>query len=148
MIKVCKFGGTSMADAKAIRQVKNIITSDQSRKYVVVSAPGKRFKEDIKITDMLYRCYNEVMESGTCKKSFSVIRTRFKEIAVDLGVKLDIDAILDQTEKDIDENKSADFSASRGEYLSARIIADFLGYEFVDASELIRFDRHGKLNDD
>ena len=148
MIKVCKFVGTSMADAKAMRQAKNIIESDSARKYVIVSAPGKRFKDDIKITDMLYKCYNEVVESGTCKKSFSIIRERFSEIVAELGVSLDINAILDETEKAIDENMSADFSASRGEYLSARIFAAFLGVDFVDAEEMIRFDRHGKLNDD
>ena len=84
MIKVCKFGGTSMADAKAMNQVKEIIKADPSRKYIVVSAPGKRFKDDIKITDMLYRCYNEVVECGTCKKSFAIIRDRFVEIVKEL----------------------------------------------------------------
>ena len=107
MIKVCKFGGTSMADATAMKQAKNIIESDSSRKFVVVSAPGKRFKDDIKITDMLYKCYNEVVETGTCKKSFSIIRDRFVEIVKELGVDLDINTILDQTEKAIDENKNA-----------------------------------------
>ena len=148
MIKVCKFGGTSMADAKAMAQAKNIIESDSARKFVIVSAPGKRFKDDIKITDMLYKCYNEVVETGTCKKSFAIIRDRFTEIVKELGVSLDINAILDETEKAIDQNKSADFSASRGEYLSARIFAAYLGVDFVDAEEMIRFDRHGKLNDD
>ena len=148
MIKVCKFGGTSMADANAIRKVKSIIEADDSRRYVVVSAPGKRFKDDIKITDMLYRCYNEVVECGNCAKSFKIIRERFVQIVKDLGLTLDIDAILDKTEQEINEKKSADFSASRGEYLSARIVADFLGFEFVDASEVVRFDSHGKLNED
>ena len=137
-----------MADAKAIRQVKSIIESEPSRKYVIVSAPGKRFKDDIKITDMLYRCHNEVVETGTCKKSFTIIRERFLEIAKDLSLTLDMQAILDETEKEIDARKSADFAASRGEYLSARIVADFLGFEFVDAAEIIRFDSHGKLNVD
>ena len=148
MIKVCKFGGTSMADANAIRQAKNIIESDSARRYVVVSAPGKRFKDDIKITDMLYRCYNEVVETGTCKKSFAIIRDRFTEIVKDLGIDLDIETILEETEKAIDKNKSADFSASRGEYLSARIFAAFMGYEFIDAADIVRFDSHGKLNED
>ena len=148
MIKVCKFGGTSMADAKAIKQAKNIVLSDADRRYIVVSAPGKRFKDDIKITDMLYRCYNEVLETGTCKKSFKVIRDRFVEIVKDLGISLDINAILDETESAIDQAKSADFAASRGEYLSARVVADFMGFEFVDAADMIRFDRHGKLNND
>lgn len=148
MLKVCKFGGTSMADANAIRQVRKVINADESRKFIVVSAPGKRFKDDIKITDMLYRCYDEVMECGNCSKSFKVIRDRFVEIAKDLEISLDINAILDQTEKEIIETKSRDFAASRGEYLSARVIADFLDFTFVDAKDLVRFDSHGRLNQD
>ena len=107
MIKVCKFGGTSMADANAIRQVKSIIEADESRRYVVVSAPGKRFKDDIKITDMLYRCHNEVVEKGNCKESFAVIRERFIEIVKDLGLTIDIEAFLDKTEKEIVERNSS-----------------------------------------
>lgn len=137
-----------MADAKAIRQVKSIIEADPARRYVVVSAPGKRFKEDIKITDMLYRCYDEVMEFGNCKKSFDIIRARFVEIVKDLNLSLDINAVLDKTEQEIVQNKSADFAASRGEYLSAIVVANFLGYEFVDAAEVVRFDSHDKLNED
>ncbi len=148
MIKVCKFGGTSMADAKAMAQVKNIIESDASRKYIVVSAPGKRFKNDIKITDMLYKCNDEVLKTGSCANNFAVIRERFVEIVKDLGIDFDINKVLDETEKEIVENKSADFAASRGEYLSARVFAAYLGVEFVDCAEMIRFDRHGKLNDD
>ena len=148
MIKVCKFGGTSMADAKAMTQAKKIIESDASRRFVVVSAPGKRFKEDIKITDMLYQCNKEVLECGSCEKSFSLIRTRFIEIVKDLGIDLEIEEILSETQQAIEQNKSADFAASRGEYLSARIFAAFLGVEFVDCAEMVRFDRHGRLNDD
>ncbi len=148
MIKVCKFGGTSMADANSIRQVKKIIEADNSRSYVVVSAPGKRFKDDIKITDMLYRCHKEVEEFGNCKKSFSLIRERFVEIVKDLGLSLDIKAILDKTEEDIVKSKCPDFAASRGEYLSAVIMAEFLGFKFIDAADMIRFDRHGHLNND
>lgn len=146
MIKVCKFGGTSMADAKAMLQVKDIITADKDRKYIVVSAPGKRFKDDIKITDMLYKCYNEVVETGFCKKNFSVIRDRFTEIVKDLKLDLDIASVLDRTEEEIVQNKSADFAASRGEYLSAVVVAKLLGAEFVDAADMIRFDSTGKLN--
>ncbi len=148
MIKVCKFGGTSMADAKAIRQVKSIIESDADRKFVVVSAPGKRFKEDIKITDTLYKCYDEVVATGSCKNSFAIIRERFVEIVNDLELDLDINSILDKTENEINEYRSADFSASRGEYLSGVVVAAFLGFKFVDAAELVRFDSHGRLNQD
>ena len=146
MIKVCKFGGTSMADAKAMLQAKSIIESDSSRRYVVVSAPGKRNKSDIKITDMLYRCYNEVVETGTCAKSFAIIKERFIQIVKDLGLTFDIESILNETEKQIDEEKSADFSASRGEYLSARVFAELLGAKFVDSADMVRFDSRGNLN--
>ena len=114
-----------MADANSIRQVKNIIESDPARRFVIVSAPGKRFKDDIKITDMLYRCYDEVVKNGSCKKSFAVIRERFVQIVKDLNLSLDINAVLDKTEKEINESKCPDFAASRGEYLSAIVTADF-----------------------
>lgn len=146
MIKVCKFGGTSMADAKAMLQAKAIIESDSSRRYVVVSAPGKRNKSDIKITDMLYKCYNEVVETGTCAKSFAIIKERFIQIVKDLGLTFDIESILNETEKQIDEEKSADFAASRGEYLSARVFAELLGATFVDSANMVRFDSRGNLN--
>ena len=148
MLKVCKFGGTSMADASAIKQVKKIIESDASRKYVVVSAPGKRNKNDIKITDTLYACYNDLIEKGSCKERFALIRERFSEIVKDLGLSIDFNAVLDATEKEIEEKKSADFTASRGEYLSARLTAEYLGFEFVDAEDMVRFDSHGRLNED
>ncbi len=136
-----------MADANAIRQVKAIIDADKSRKFVVVSAPGKRNKNDIKITDMLYKCYGEVVATGKCE-SFAVIRSRFEEIVSDLELDCDITAVLDRTEKEIIENKSADFAASRGEYLSAYVTANYLGAKFVDAADLIRFDSKGKLNEE
>lgn len=148
MLKVCKFGGTSMADAKAFRQVKKIIEADSSRKYIVVSAPGKRFKEDIKITDTLYACYDEVITNGNCKSKFAFVRERFVTIAKDLELNIDIEKILDETEEQITAKKSADFTASRGEYLCARIMACFLGMEFCDAAEFVRFDSQGKLNED
>ena len=148
MIKVCKFGGTSMANADAMQQVKKIILSDPDRKYVVVSAPGKRNKEDIKITDTLYACYDEVVSTGKCDKHFALIRERFTSIVAELGLKLDIKAILDKTEAEIIANKSADFSASRGEYLSAIVVAEYLGYEFVDASDMVRFESSGRLNEE
>ncbi len=146
MIKVCKFGGTSMADAHAIRKVRDIILKDKDRKFIVVSAPGKRNKEDIKITDTLYSCYEEIVQKGSCNKSFSLIKERFMGIAEDLKVDIDIKSILDKTEKEMIENRSSDFCASRGEYLSALIFASFIGFEFVDAVDMIRFDSEGRFN--
>ncbi len=148
MIKVCKFGGTSMADASAILKVKAIIESDEARKYIVVSAPGKRNKNDIKITDTLYKCYQDVVDNGNCTERFALIRQRFADIVKDLGIDLDIESVLDQTENAIVQEKSADFTASRGEYLSAMIMAKLLGADFVDAGEIIRFDSRGRLNDE
>lgn len=148
MLKVCKFGGTSMADAVAFQRVKEIINSDGSRRFIVVSAPGKRNKNDKKITDTLYECYNSVVKTGSCKEQFSFIRERFSEIVKELGISFDINGVLDRTEKEIEEKKDADFTASRGEYLSAMVMAEFLGFPFVDAVEMVRFDSYGKLNED
>ena len=148
MLKVCKFGGTSMASADTIRKVRDIVFADKSRRYVVVSAPGKRDKNDVKITDALYACNEEALKTGSCKRAFAPIRKRFEEIAEELGLKLNVSEILDRTEKEICEKKSADFAASRGEYLSAIITAEFLGFEFIDAAEVIRFDSQGRLNQD
>lgn len=148
MIKVCKFGGTSMADANAILKVKAIIESDESRKFIVVSAPGKRNKSDIKITDTLYKCYEDVLKTGSCSERFALIRERFADIVKDLNLDFDIESVLDRTEKEIVEEKSADFTASRGEYLSATIMAQLLGADFIDAGDIIRFDSKGRLNDE
>ncbi len=148
MVKVCKFGGTSMANSEALAQVKKIVLAEPERRYVVVSAPGKRSKSDTKITDALYACYEQVVQTGSCTEAFKFIRERFNEIKTQLGLKLDIDAVLDRTEQEIVANKSADFTASRGEYLSAMCMAEYLGYEFIDAADIIRFDSHGRLNQD
>ena len=148
MLKVCKFGGTSMASADTIRKVRDIVFADKSRRYVVVSAPGKRDKNDVKITDALYACNEEAIKTGSCKTAFAPIRKRFEQIAEELGLKLNVKEILDRTEKEICEKKSADFAASRGEYLSAIITAEFLGFDFIDAAEMIRFDSQGRLNQD
>lgn len=148
MIKVCKFGGTSMADASTLARVKDIVESDKSRKYVVVSAPGKRKKDDIKITDVLYKCYDEVVNTGSCVENFAIIRERFTDIVKGLKLVFDIEKVLNDTEREIVERKSRDFTASRGEYLSAIITAEYLGYDFIDAEEIVRFDSEGRLNED
>ena len=122
-LKVCKFGGTSMADGHVMTKVKNIIISDKERKYVVVSAPGKRYSTDIKVTDLLYKCYDEVANGLSCEEAFAKIRARFEGIVKELNLNLDIATILDETEERINKEKSADFTASRGEYLSAIIMA-------------------------
>ena len=145
-VKVCKFGGTSMADGAVIKSVKNIIDSDAHRKYIVVSAPGKRYSADIKVTDLLYKCHEQLMSEGDLKTSFSAVRARFEAIVKELGLDLDIKAILDETEERIARECSEDFTASRGEYLSARIVAEELGAKFVDAEQVIFFKENGKLD--
>ncbi len=128
-----------MADGNNIKNVAAIVKSDKDRRYVVVSAPGKRFSNDIKVTDLLYQCQKEVEETGSCKKTFAQIRERFINIAKELGLKADITAILDETEERIAKENSAEFAASRGEYLSGRVMAELLGVPFVDAQDVVRF---------
>ena len=142
-VKVCKFGGTSMADGNVMSRVRNIIESDKDRKYVVVSAPGKRYSGDVKITDILYQCHREVEERGACGASFELIRNRFNSIVRELNIDFDINSVLDETERRINAEKDKDFTASRGEYLSARVMAEVLGAKFIDAEDVIFFDKNG-----
>lgn len=145
-VKVCKFGGTSMADGNVINSVKKIIDGDPQRKYVVVSAPGKRYSGDTKVTDLLYACHKELTESGSCKNGFAAVRARFTSLVKELNIPFAIDALLDETEAMIDREKSEDFTASRGEYLCARIVAEVLGATFIDAKDVIYFNADGSLN--
>ena len=135
-----------MADGNVIKNVKNIIDSQAERRFVVVSAPGKRYSDDIKVTDLLYSCYEQLNVNGTCADAFKPIHARFTDIAKQLGLKLDIKAVLDETERRIEEENSEDFTASRGEYLSARIVAEELGAKFIDAHDVIFFNEDGTLN--
>ena len=144
-MKVCKFGGTSMANSATITQVADIVRADNERRYVIVSAPGKRTSADIKVTDALYACHRERAEKGSCKEAFAVIRKRFLDIEKELGIDISVASELDAIEKAIDAGASADYTASRGEYLSARVLAALLGYEFVDTASLIKFDKDGAL---
>lgn len=137
-----------MANAEALRQVKSIIEADPSRKYVVVSAPGKRTKTDTKITDALYACYDEIERTGSCDEGFKFIYDRFTGIVSDLSLNMDIETILKDTKARMETEKSADFCASRGEYLSAMVMAEFLGAKFVDAESIVRFDSTGRLNEE
>lgn len=145
-VKVCKFGGTSMADGNVIKGVKNIIESDGERRYIVVSAPGKRFSGDIKVTDLLYACYDELKNTGSCEKAFAPVCTRFRGIVKELELDINIDQILELTRRRIEKERSEDFTASRGEYLSARIMAEVLGAKFIDTEEVIFFDKNGFLD--
>ncbi len=145
-VKVCKFGGTSMADGNVIRNVKSIIDGDAERKFVVVSAPGKRYSDDIKVTDLLYKCHAELLSCGSCTESFAAVRARFSSIVKELGLNFDISAVLDETQARIESEQNEDFTASRGEYLSARIVAQVLGAKFVDAETVVFFKENGSLD--
>lgn len=146
MIKVCKFGGTSLASTANILKMAEIVQSDPSRKYIVVSAPGKRDSNDIKITDMLIECSKQA-KTGSCAKAFSGVIKRFEEIVKELKLTLDISVILANIQNKIDELKGDyDYTVSRGEYLNAVIIANLLGYEFVDAKDFIKFDINGEFS--
>lgn len=144
--KVCKFGGTSMASAITVNQVYDIIESDKDRKFIVVSAPGKRDSNDIKVTDMLYKAFDEAKQTGRCDVAFGKIRERFRALADDLGLKFDLDELLDSIEKQINTSETPDYAASRGEYLSAKMFALKTGYTFIDAQDLIKFDSRGMLD--
>ncbi|HEY3332248.1 MAG TPA: aspartate kinase [Capsulimonadaceae bacterium] len=140
-----KFGGTSLADAAQIRKVASIIKADARRRFVVVSAPGKRTKEDKKITDLLFLSHSLAQQGLNAGTAFDVIRARYTEIAVELGVAK-MGEWLDEVETAIANGAERDWIASRGEYLNARMIAAYLGATFVDGADTIRFTADGTLD--
>lgn len=145
-MKVCKFGGTSMADAAAINNVASIINADAERKFVVVSAPGKRFSQDVKVTDMLLKSAALAEAGESIDGIFGDIKSRFVGIISDLGLKLDLGAELDKIKTKIVAGAGSDYAASRGEYLSARVMAARLGFDFVDAGDIIKFASDGTFS--
>lgn len=147
-IKVCKFGGTSMADGNIMRRAADIVRADPERRYVVVSAPGKRFGGDAKITDLLYRCYDLAAAGESFDEIFSRVRARFEGIEKEIGQDAGMREELDRIGREIRDGASRDYCASRGEYLSARIMAKLLGYPFLDAKDVIFFSEDGALNDE
>ena len=149
MSKVVKFGGSSLADAKQFKKVADIIHADPERRYVVPSAPGKRFKEDTKVTDMLYRCYDEVAVQGKdFAESFAPIRERYNGIISDLGLSLSLDEEFAKIGENFRAAVGSDYAASRGEYLNGIVLANYLGYEFIDAARAIFFDNKGNFDAD
>ena len=135
-----------MADGITMLRVKSIIESDPARRYVVVSAPGKRFGGDIKVTDLLYETYDNVVVSGETGAAFEKICERFRGIVSELKLDMDIDAILAETGEAIVKEASPDFCASRGEYLSGRVMAQLWGVPFIDARDVVKFGPDGKLD--
>ncbi|MBQ8971616.1 MAG: aspartate kinase, partial [Clostridia bacterium] len=142
-IKVVKFGGSSLCDAEHFKKVKKIIESDPSRCYVVPSAPGKRFDGDIKITDLLYQCYRLVDINQPYEEVFERIANRYLQIADELHLDFDLEKILRETSREIHARRSIDYAASRGEYLNGILLAEYLGWDFIDPVDVIKFDRRG-----
>ena len=149
-IKVCKFGGTSMADGNIMLTAAKIVKSDEQRRYVVVSAPGKRFGGDVKVTDLLYSCADAASKKDekAFEEVFEKIAARFLNIETETGKDLGMRKLLDEMKMDIWNGAGEEYCASRGEFLAANIMASVLEIPFVDATEFIRFDEKGLLSEE
>ena len=145
--KVVKFGGSSLADAKQFVKVADIIRADESRRFVVPSAPGKRYPKDTKVTDMLYACYDLAARGGDFSEMFEAIVARYMDIVRELGLKLEdrLTRELSNIRMSFLARAGRDYAASRGEYLNGLILAEYLGFAFVDAADVIHFGEDGKL---
>lgn len=144
-LKVLKFGGSSVADGIQLAKIKEIVEKDRDRRYVVVSAPGKRFDGDSKITDLLYMCKTQYDHHIPCDQLFQVIADRYNAVAYNLKVDVDLESHFREIREEMEKGCSVDYVVSRGEYLSAVLVAAYLGYDFVDTKELILFDSRGRL---
>ena len=147
-IKVVKFGGSSLADAEHFRRVAEIVKADPNRRFVVPSAPGKRFSDDVKVTDMLYRCYEMVKNHEDITEYFQNISKRYTEIIEELGLDFDISGELDYVRDAILHHSGRDFAASRGEYLNSLILAKYLKFDFIDAESVIFFRDNGMFDEE
>jgi aspartate kinase len=146
MVKVVKFGGSSLASAEQFRKVADIIHADEARKYVVPSAPGKRFSADTKVTDMLYGCYELAAKGKDFEKEFAAIKERYYSIIKELGLDLDMEKEFDTVRACFIGKAGRDYAASRGEYLNGLVLAAYLGYEFVDPADMIFFTDNGSFD--
>lgn len=143
---VTKFGGSSLADSIHFKKVKNILESNPERKYIIPSAPGKRSFKDFKITDLLYLCHAHVKSGISLDDVFKLISERYKSIVDDLNLNLDLTSYLNIIKTDIENGASVDYTASRGEYLNGIILANYLNIDFIDAKDVIKFNKYGTLN--
>ena len=145
MKKVVKFGGSSLASARQFKKVGDIIRADKSIRYVIPSAPGKRNSKDTKVTDMLYECYAAASTGASYKKLLEAIKARYQEIIDGLDLNLNLDHEFATIEENFVKGIGKDYAASRGEYLNGIVMANYLGYEFIDAAEVIFFDENGNF---
>ena len=148
MKKVVKFGGSSLANAEQFQKVGDIIRSEESRRYVVPSAPGKRFSSDTKVTDLLYACYDKAEEGVDFSDVLAEIKERFYEIIKGLNLDLSLEEEFKQIEADFKAQAGKEYAASRGEFLNGKVMAAYLGYEFIDSATVIRFDKNGNFDAD
>lgn len=143
---VVKFGGTSLADEGQFRKAAAIVAKNKARKFVVASAPGKRYDDDIKVTDLLYECYDKAAAGDDFEDTLGVIEERFTDIAKALHVSYDVKSDIDDIRRHLQTAPDRSYMASRGEYLNSRLLAKFLGYEFIDPAECIHFDEKGTVD--
>ena len=148
MSKVVKFGGSSLASAEQFKKVGKIIRADKERRFVVPSAPGKRFKDDTKVTDMLYACYDLAEAGKNFKAELKAIQERYEEIINGLNLTLSLDEEFKIIEKNFKEKAGSNYAASRGEYLNGIVMANYLGYEFIDSATVIFFNEDGEFDGD
>ena len=146
MIKVAKFGGSSVAGAEQFAKVRHIIEEDPDRRVVVVSAAGKRSADDHKLTDLLYLCHAHLTYGVSCDEIFQTIENRFLELRDALQLQFDVGAELDALRKRLDRDMPVDYLVSRGEYFTARLMAEYLGYTFVDAADCVFFGLDGQID--
>ena len=146
MLKAAKFGGSSVAGAEQFKKVKSIIEADPSRRIVVVSAAGKRSADDHKLTDLLYLCHAHLTYGVSCDEILQTIEQRFAQIRSELGLRYDVEGEMKALRARLDRSMSVDELVSRGEYFTARLMAEYLGYAFVDAAECVFFGFDGQLD--
>lgn len=147
MKKVVKFGGSSLASAEQFKKVGEIIRAEEGRRYVVPSAPGKRFSADTKVTDMLYQCYEKAEDGKDFEELLNAIRERYQEIIDGLALDLSLDSEFAIIRENFLKKAGSDYAASRGEYLNGIIMANYLGYTFIDAAEVILFQENGTYDE-
>ena len=145
---VAKFGGSSLADARQFEKVKAIVQSDGERRYIVPSAPGRRSKEDEKITDLLYACQRAAQNGEGFSPLLRRVLARYQEIKAALGLPIDLQREFEAIENALRNGATPDYAASRGEYLNGKLLAAYLGFTFVDAADAIRFSPDGTLLED
>jgi len=144
--KVVKFGGSSLASAEQFKKSASIILAEESRRFVVPSAPGKRFSEDTKVTDLLISCYKKSASGEDWSADFAEIKSRYNSIISELGLTISLESEYEIIAENLKKGTTIDYTASRGEYLNGMVLANYIGYEFVDSAEVIFFDENGKFD--